>query len=158
VERLDGRCLPSGNPAVSISDASVTEGDSGQSALVFHVTLSRASSREVSVNFATAGGSAAAGEDFVGRTGKLTFAPGETYKTISVLVNGDPNVERHEQFSINLSGASRATIADATGVGTIHNDDVYPNSYPDPYTGWPLPVQPGDGDPYAADNPYYPNG
>lgn len=154
VEQLDGRCLPSGNPAISIGDASVVEGDSGQTALVFTVTLSKASSREVSVNFATAGGTAAAGEDFVGRTGRLTFKPGETTKTVTVLVNGDTTVEGHERFSVNLSGASRGTIADATGVGSILNDDVYPDTYPDPYTGWPLPVQPGDGDPYAGDNPY----
>ena len=58
VEQLDGRCLPSANPAISIGDAYVTEGDSGQTAIVFPVSLSKASSRQVSVNFATADGSA----------------------------------------------------------------------------------------------------
>ena len=158
VEQLDGRCLPSANPAISIGDASVVEGESGQTAIVFRVTLSKASSREVSADFATAGGTAAAGVDFVASTGKVRFAPGETVKTVTVLVNADSEVEGNEQFRINLSGASRATIADGTGAGSILNDDVYPNMYPDPYTGWPLPVQSGDGDPYAGENPYYTNG
>ena len=167
VEQLDGRCLPSGNPTLSISDASVAEGDGGQPALVFTVTLSKATTRQVSVNFATADGSATAGEDYIGQpggkdyisqTGRLTFAPGETAKTITILVNGDTVVEGHERFAVNLSGASRAKIADATGIGTILNDDLYPGTYIDPYTGWPIPPQPGDdGTECTPDNPYYPN-
>ena len=63
VEQLDGRCLPSANPAITISDPYVTEGNSGQTAIVFHVTLSKASSRQVSVDFATADGGARVGDD-----------------------------------------------------------------------------------------------
>jgi chitinase len=124
VEPLDGRCLPSGNPAISISDADVYEGNSGQTATVFTVSLSKASSKEVSVKYATADGTAtAADHDYVRASGTLTFAPGETTKTITVLVNGDTKVEPNETFSVNLSGARNATIADAQGVGTILNDD-----------------------------------
>ena len=164
VEQLDGRCLPSANPAISIGDAYVTEGDSGQTAIVFTVSLSKASSRQVCVNFATADGSARAGEDYAGQpggkdyisqAGKLTFAPGETSKTITVLVNGDTDIEGNGQFAVNLSGASGAKIADAQGVGTIRNDDVYPGTYPDPYTGVPIPPQPGLEDPAADEAQHY---
>jgi hypothetical protein len=160
VEQLDGRCLPSANPAISIGDAYVTEGDSGQTAIVFRVTLSQASSKQVSVDFATADGGARVGEDYagqptgkdyIGQAGRLTFAPGETTKTITVLVNGDTVVEGNESFSVNLSGASGAKVADAQGVGTILNDDVYPGTYPDPYTGLPIVPWPADPDPYAGE-------
>jgi hypothetical protein len=164
VEQLDGRCLPSANPVISISDVSHAEGDSGQTAFVFTVTLSKASSKQVSVDFATADGTATAGEDYAGQpggkdyisqAGRLTFAPGETAKTITVLVNGDTDIEGNGQFAVNLSGASGAKIADAQGVGTILNDDVYPGTYPDPYTGVPIPPQPGVEDPAADEAQHY---
>jgi hypothetical protein len=106
----------------------------------------------VSVDFATPDGSARAGEDYAGQpggkdyisqAGRLTFAPGETSKTITVLVNGDTDIEGNESFSVNLSGAARAKIADAQGVGTIRNDDVYPGTYADWYTGLPIAPWPG---------------
>jgi hypothetical protein len=132
VEQLDGRCLPSANPTISIGDAFVTEGDSGQTALVFTVSLSKASSREVSVNYATADDqglwiSAIAGSDYVPTAGKLTFAPGETTKTITVLVNGETDYEDDEHFFVDLSSARGAKIADATGYGLILNDDLPPD-------------------------------
>ena len=154
VEQLDGRCLLSANPVIAIDSVGVAEGDTGQTALVFHVTLSKASSRQVSVDFATAGGSATAGVDFVGQTGTLTFAPGETARTITVLVNGDTDVEGNESFSVDLSGAKGASIGTAIGYGTIDNDDVYLNTYPDPNTGWPIPDQPYV-DNSDSDSPYY---
>jgi Calx-beta domain len=169
LEALDDRWMPSANPALSISDVSQAEGQSGQTAFVFTVSLSKASSRQVSVNFATAGGSALAGVDFASQSGTLTFAPGEIAKTITVLVNGDTDFEGyegfyavHERFAVNLSGARRASIADATGVGTIRNDDPYPypippGNYFDPYTGVLIPSQPPGGEECTADHPYYPN-
>jgi hypothetical protein len=124
LETLGCRCLPSANPALSISDVALAEGNLGQTAFVFTVTLSQASSGQVSVRYATANGSATAGDgDFVGKSGTLTFAPGETTKTITVLVNGDKKREPSEQFYVNLSQARNATIADARGIGTILNDD-----------------------------------
>ena len=132
LEELGSRILPSANPAISISDVSVVEGDSGQTALVFTVSLSKASRKEVSVNYATVDvGSATAGSDYVPTAGKLTFAPGQTTKTISVLVNGDMDIEPDEWFTVNLSNASRATIMDASGIGSILMDD-----WPTDYAGW----------------------
>ena len=144
---LDGRCLPSVNPTIAISNAYVEEGDSGQTAVVFHVTLSQPSSREVSVNFATQDGTAKAGDDYEAVSGTLTFAPGETDKTITVLVNGDTIFESemastlsaYESFNVNLSGAGRGVkIADAQGVGLIIDDD--PNPYADILENQPPPT------------------
>src|SRR5262249_14768118 len=64
-----------------------------------------------------------AGSDYVARSGTLTFAPGETQKTIQVSAIGDATVEPNENFVLTLSNASGATIADGIGAGTISNDD-----------------------------------
>ncbi len=77
-------------PLVSIAGATVVEGNTGTKSLTFTVTLSAASDAPVTVTYATADGSATiAGGDYQAATGTLTFAPGQTSKTITVLVNGD---------------------------------------------------------------------
>ena len=112
-------------PTLSIGSASVTEGNAGTVSANFTVTLSAASANSVTVNYATANGTATtAGSDYSAASGSLTFAPGETSKTISVLVNGDTLVESSENFYVNLAGAANATIATSQGIGTISNDDV----------------------------------
>ncbi len=110
-------------PQISIDDVSVVEGDSGTTAAEFTLTLSAASSQPVTVNFATADGTATAGSDYEAATGTVTFAANETTKKIKVNVSGDTDVEPDEDFVVNLSGATNATIADNQGMGTIINDD-----------------------------------
>lgn len=111
-------------PSITISNASVTEPDAGTANALFTVKLSAASGKTVTVKFATADGTAAAGTDYAGRPlTTLTFGPGETTKTIAVEVSGDALAEQNETFFVNLSGVSNATIADAQGLGTILNDD-----------------------------------
>jgi hypothetical protein len=145
VESLDGRCLPSANPAISISDVALAEGHSGQTAFVFTVSLSEASSKQVSVKYATANGTARTGDgDFVGKSGTLKFAPGETTKTVTVMVNGDRRWELDEHFFVNLSGARNATIADAQAIGMILSDDTGGTGADNPATD-PDPNPPGDG-------------
>ncbi|HUQ32737.1 MAG TPA: Calx-beta domain-containing protein [Pyrinomonadaceae bacterium] len=117
---------PATPPGISINDAAVTEGNDETADAVFTVTLSSVSSSAVTVNFATADGTAAAGSDYEARTGTLSFAPGETSKTITVAVNGDTSFESNETFFVNLSGATNASITDNQGVGTINNDDSLP--------------------------------
>ncbi len=56
----------------------------------------------------------------------LTFTPGQTSKTVTVLVNGDTTNEANETFFVNLSGAANANITDGQGQGTILNDDGAP--------------------------------
>ena len=113
--------------SLSVGDATITEGDSGTTNASFTVTLSEASGQEVTVNYATANGTATAGPDYQSSSGSLTFAAGETTKTVTVPVNGDTTDELDETFSVNLSSASGATIKDGEGVGTISDDDAEPS-------------------------------
>jgi hypothetical protein len=110
-------------PALSINDVSVTEGNSGTVNANFIVTLSAASGQTVTVNYATANGTATAPTDYQAQSNTLTFTPGQTTKTVTVLVNGDTTSEPDENFFVNLSGATNASISDAQGVGTIVSDD-----------------------------------
>jgi len=113
--------------SVAINDVSVVEGNSGTTNAVFTVTLSSASTKTVTVSYSTANNTATAGSDYVASVGTLTFNPGETSKTISVLVNGDTMVEGNEMFFVDLTSATNATIADGQGVGTIIDDDAAPD-------------------------------
>jgi hypothetical protein len=114
-------------PQLRISDVSHKEGDRGATAFTFVVTLSAASDQAVTVNYATADGTAHArfdhgGIDYLPAAGTLTFAPGETVKTITVEVFGDTLKERDETFFVNLSDPVNAVLADGQGLGTILDD------------------------------------
>src|SRR5439155_782755 len=114
---------------LSINDVTVTEGNSGTKLASFTVTLDAAVDTPVSVDYATANGTAQAGSDYTGATGTLTFGAGAAgTKTVSVAVTGDQVVELDESFLVNLTnvqaGGRAVTIADPQGVGTIQNDDA----------------------------------
>lgn len=119
-------------PQITISPVSVTEGNSGTTAMVFTIALSAASTSTVSVNYSTTAGTATAGSDFLAASGTLTFSPGATSRTVSVSVNGDTTVEPNETFELVLAGALGATIGISRATGTIVNDDtvVPPNPSP----------------------------
>jgi hypothetical protein len=114
-------------PSLSINDVSVTEGNAGTVNAVFTVMLSAASGQTVTVDFATANGTALQPGDYTSTSGTLTFAPGETTKTITVLVKGDVLDEPNESYFINLTNPTNATISDNQGVGTINDDDATPS-------------------------------
>lgn len=116
-------------PTLSINDVTQAEGNSGNTQFQFTVTLSAASATPVTVNFNTTAGSAFAGEDFIASNGTVTFAAGETTKTITIEVVGDTSFEQAETFSVTLSQPSGATLADGTGLGTITNDDEFGPSF-----------------------------
>ncbi|MCX6924292.1 MAG: immunoglobulin domain-containing protein, partial [Verrucomicrobia bacterium] len=119
-------------PSLVISDVTVTEGDTGTVNAVFTVTLSAASGQTVTVNYATANGTATGGAscttgiDYQSVSSSLTFNPGESTKTITVPVCGDLLHEVNETFFVNLSGAGNATINKAQGIGTINDNDPTP--------------------------------
>jgi hypothetical protein len=114
-------------PSLGINDVSVTEGNAGTVLATFTVTLSAASGRPVSVNYATSNGTATIGAgDYVAASGVLSFPTGTTSRQVSVTVNSDLLNETNETFNLNLSGASNATIADNRGIATIANDDLPP--------------------------------
>jgi uncharacterized protein len=107
-------------PAVSIEDApSIFEGEAGVTYLTFTVSLSAAATGPTSVDFATTGGSATAGSDYLAVSGTIAFAAGETSKTIRVPVIGDRVPEPEETVIVTLSNASGLTIGDGQGSGTI---------------------------------------
>jgi hypothetical protein len=113
---------------LAISDVTVTEGDGGTVAAVFTVTRGGNLDGTVTVNYGTANGGALAGSDYVAASGTLTFGPGETTKTITILVNGDSTDEYDQAFLVNLSAASGASVSvtDGQGVGTIVDNDPPP--------------------------------
>jgi VCBS repeat-containing protein len=111
-------------PSLSVNSVALAEGDSGTTSFMFTVTLSAASAQTVTVDYASASGTASAPVDFAATSGTLSFAPGETVRTVIVLVNGDTAVETGETFTLALSAPTNATIASGTGTGTIQNDDV----------------------------------
>ncbi len=111
-------------PRISINNVTTTEGNGNKSKLfTFTVSLSAAYDQAVTVNYATANGTATAGSDYQSKSGVVTFAPGETSKTITVAVMEDRQNEANETFFVNLSGAIGGVIADSQGLGTILNDD-----------------------------------
>jgi Calx-beta domain/RTX calcium-binding nonapeptide repeat (4 copies) len=111
-------------PAISIADASATEGNSGSTTLSFPVTLSFAATQAVSVKFATADGTAVGPGDFQAASGTLSFKPGEKSKTIDVAVVGETLYEQDETLTVTLSSPVNATIADGSATGSVKNDDT----------------------------------
>jgi hypothetical protein len=110
-------------PSIAIGDVTITEGNAGTRAATFTVTLSAPSAQPVTVQYATANGTATAGSDYQARSGTLTIPAGQTTGTITVPVLGDRLPEPDETFVVNLSGATDATVADGQAVGTIADDE-----------------------------------
>ena len=131
-EPLEDRSLLTAT--LSISDALVYEYHAGTSYATFTVRLSEPAAGAVTVNYATADGTARAKGDYLAAAGTLTFAAGETAKTITVAIKGDTQVEDDEYFFVNLSGATGAVIADGQGAGGIRNDD-FRSGHHNPHEG-----------------------
>ena len=129
----DGRMLShtlsaviQGPPGVSVADAPAPE--AGASTLDFTVTLSRAAAETVTVDYASADGSApdgaTAGEDYTAASGTLTFAPGETGKTVPVAVLDDADDGETVTLTLTNASGNHAWLADAQAAGTISNPDT----------------------------------
>jgi Calx-beta domain len=112
-------------PRISISDVTKREGRKNTTSFVFTVTLSAAYDQPVTMSFQTANGTATTSDnDYVAKTGTLTFNPGETTKTITIEVKGDSNKEANETLYLDLFGlSSNALFTGNRGLGTILNDD-----------------------------------
>lgn len=119
---------PPATPTISIGDATLVEGDSGQAQLVFNITASVTSASNISFDYATSDGSATAGIDYEAENGTATISASSTSTSIDIAVIGDSDVEQNETFSLVLSNAVNANIADGTAIGTISNDDVSQDS------------------------------
>ncbi len=130
----DGRKLESalvhtvpGPVTLSVADARAREGE--DATIDFAVTLSRAASGPVTVNYRTRNGTAKAGRDYTKASGTLTFAASETSRTVSVPVLDDARDEGEETFRLLLGKPKGAVIADGEAVGTIANDDPMPAAW-----------------------------
>jgi hypothetical protein len=112
-------------PTVSIGNVTASEGQKGNTKFVFTVSLSNASSKTVTVPFATANGTAIAGSDYRATSGTLSFSPGVKSLSVTVLVSGDKTIEPDETFFLNLGQPTNAVLSSTQGqgVGTIVNDD-----------------------------------
>ncbi|MBW4441271.1 MAG: DUF4347 domain-containing protein [Plectolyngbya sp. WJT66-NPBG17] len=118
-------------PTITIAGAdSITEGDTGTQPYTFTVSLSEASSTEIKVDYAVRDLTTISGSDYAAiPAGTLTFAPGVTNQTITVLINGDRLFEENEQFQIELSNPTGAILPDEQKLktGTITDNDTAPS-------------------------------
>jgi chitinase len=111
-------------PTLSIGDVTVTEGNADTSQAALTVSLSAASTQNVTVAYSTAGDTAQAGSDFMVTSGVLTFAPGVTTQTVVVPIVGDTVAESSERFQVSLANPMGATLLKASATATITDNDL----------------------------------
>ncbi|MXY15704.1 MAG: hypothetical protein F4Y57_01515, partial [Acidobacteria bacterium] len=110
-------------PSLSVQDVTVAEDDGTAD---FTVSLDIASGETVTVDYATADGTAQAGSDYTADSGSLTFNPGDLSKTVSVSVTDDSLGEASETFGFTLSNVANASLSSATSHGTINDNEKPP--------------------------------
>jgi hypothetical protein len=115
--------IPLTAPQLSISDTRTAEGDTGTTPARFAVSLEPAAKQAVTFDYTTSDGTASAGQDYDAASGTLTFAPGETSKTIDVVVRGDILPENNETFFVTLANANGASTLKSQATGIIDDDD-----------------------------------
>jgi hypothetical protein len=103
----------------------VTEGASGTRPMTFTVKLDFRSAQPVTMQYSTP--KAGAGIDFVATQGALTFAPGETTKTVTVPIIGDSVYETNERVTLRLSNATGGQFGTRSAFATVVNDDALPS-------------------------------
>jgi hypothetical protein len=111
-------------PVVSVGGTRLVEGNTGTREMRFSLTLSKPSTHTTSVKFATVAATAAAGTDFVAKTGVANIPAGSRSRTISVTVNSDRTVEPDERFKLVISSPVGLNMGTNVGVGWIENDDA----------------------------------
>jgi hypothetical protein len=123
-QAFDVTVQPSALPAVSIADASVTEGNTGGKALKLTLTLSEPSAQNVTVRYETADRTALAGADYTRASGTATFKPGATSVILAITVAGDLLDEDDETFAVTLSDPDGARLNRATATAAIVDNDT----------------------------------
>lgn len=136
-------------PTVFLNNTEVVEGPAGTTTnAVFLVSLSAPSVQTIGISYATVDGTANAGTDYVGvATGTLVFKPGETNKSITVVVNGDNTPETDETFWLKIASITNAPMATDRAVCVIRNDDPWPGVV-DHFVWNAVPSPQGAGDPF----------
>ena len=123
---IDADAVSATNPAISVSSGTVVEGDSGQRRAQFLIHLSRPPATKLTVSYATADGTAVAGEDYRAKLpGTVVFAPGQISKTVDVLVNSNTDADGPRDFALDVTVTGGFPIEEITmtGVATILDDD-----------------------------------
>jgi hypothetical protein len=116
--------LSSALPTLSVQGETLRNPDSGDGVATFTVKLSSTAKQPVSVSYATVDGVAKAPGDYEAASGELTFAAGETQKTIPVTVHGTSEPTPERTFYLDLSAPSGATIEQGRGAATVENDHL----------------------------------
>ena len=121
--KIQGSFAVTNSPGIAayVEDVVTNEGD-GSATVV--VTLSRASSSEVTLDYQTANGTAMAGEDYTTTSGTLTIAAGETSGNFSIPITDDSNNEALESFNVNFSNAVNATLGKTSTKISIEDNDA----------------------------------
>ena len=114
-------------PLLFVRDAVVDERDAtARVSVLLGGPHGQASNSTVTVDYQTVNGTASAGSDYTTTSGTLTFAPGETVKTVLVPISDDGSPEGSESFAVDLSGADLADISDSSGLVVIGASDARP--------------------------------
>ncbi|MDC1135686.1 Calx-beta domain-containing protein [Alphaproteobacteria bacterium] len=114
-----------GLPTMTVQDFTTLDETAGN--ITATVSLSAASSLNITANYSTADVSATAGSDYAASAGPLTFAPGDTSKTITIAIMSDSVDEINETFEIQLSNVVNAVASSSPGSITITDDDNEPS-------------------------------
>ncbi|MBL9090682.1 MAG: hypothetical protein JNL96_05630 [Planctomycetaceae bacterium] len=125
IESLQLQRVPS-QPTLSVADAQVAEGNSGDRQLAFRISLSEPGNADVVVNFRTYDTTAGSPSDYDTKIDSLVIAAGQTEAWIYVDVHGDSTVETDETIRLSLTSVANATVANPSAIGTILNDDSGP--------------------------------
>ena len=124
----EGSAAASAGASSGLAVADAVAAENADDTIDFTVTLNRATDATVSVDYATADGSAMAGADYIAANGTLTFSPGERSKTVRVDILDDTHDEGRETFTLTLSNASGGVIVDGQATGRIENHDPLPGA------------------------------
>ena len=117
-------CAVAGPPQIQISGCSADEDGAN---CEFGLSLSSPATEEITVDYATADGSAEAGSDYAATSGTATFMTGESLQTIAVAVTDDALDEFAETFTVTLNNPIGATLGATQATGTINDDDPEPS-------------------------------
>ena len=120
---------------LAVGDTTASEDE--DSTLAFTVTLDKAADNAITVDYATADGTATAGKDYTAMSGTLTFNSGETSKTVQVSIIDDTVDDKDETIQLSLSNASGAEISDPDAIGTITDTDLPPDPLRATFIGMP---------------------
>lgn len=115
-----------GLPALRALDTASPEGNSSLPPLVFRIVLSAPSAEVVSVDYATRDTTAIAFNDYLARTGRVEFAPGQVEAYVFVRILADAQAETNKRFALELSNPKGSFLEKPTAVGVILDDEPGP--------------------------------